>query len=384
MSVGTRMVKQNFWPIIYFFTVTTAIAVIGTPLYIYYFGVSLPEVILFLFYFVVTGLSISAGYHRLYAHATFKAHKIVQFFILFFGAAAVEQSALTWSSGHRDHHRYVDTDKDPYSIKKGFWYAHIGWMTLWKQIPDYTNAKDLLKDKLAMHQHHHYVAWGFVAGILLPVLIGALTGHALGAFILAVCLRLTLVYHSTFSINSICHKFGKSTYDIHSSAKDNWAAALITYGEGYHNFHHHFPTDYRNGVKWYHWDPSKWLIVLLARLGLVRNLQKVSNFSISQAKLHAEKQALNEKLERMSDKSRAIKMKEVLEAHYTLLINRLLAWEKSAKSYQTALSTAIAGVPGEIKAEMVQGLEKARADYQKIRGEWGALAHSLILEATRA
>lgn len=290
MAVGTKMTQKYNWPILWFFGVTTIIGVVGTPWYIYRYGVSVPELALFLFYMVATGLAITVGYHRLLSHNTYKTNRFIQFTLLFFGAAAFEQSGLTWSSGHRDHHRFVDTDLDPYSIKKGFWYAHIGWMTLWHQKPDYNNVKDLLKDKLVMHQHNHYVLWGFVAGIATPIVIGALIGHALGALILAVGLRLTLVYHATFCINSVCHTFGKPTFDIHATARDHWFVAILTYGEGYHNFHHRFPTDFRNGIRWYHWDPSKWVIIILKKLGLAWDLQTVSDETIRQARLAAEKQ----------------------------------------------------------------------------------------------
>lgn len=282
------MIKENNWPVIAFFAITTAGAVIGAPLYIQHFGISLSEVLLFLFFVLATGFAITVGYHRLYAHRAFKANKAVQFLVLFFGSAAFEQSALTWCSGHRDHHRYVDTDLDPYSIKKGFWYAHIGWMTLWKQWPDYRNVKELLGNRLVRHQHHHYVAWGMTAGILLPLLLGALSGHGLGALVFSVCVRLTLVYHATFCINSVCHTFGKATYDIHATARDHWLVAFLTNGEGYHNFHHRFPTDYRNGIRWYHWDPSKWMIALLEKLGLVWNLRRTNDLHVLEAKRAAD------------------------------------------------------------------------------------------------
>lgn len=298
MRVGTKMVRKNSWPIIAFFALTSAGALVGAPLYVHRFGISLSEILLFLFFVAATGMSITAGYHRLYSHRTFKASPIVEFLILFFGAAAFEQSVLDWSSQHRDHHRYVDTERDPYSIKKGFWYAHIGWMTLWKQLPDYGNVKDLLKDKLVMHQHRHYVAWGVTAGILLPLLLGVLSGHALGALIFSVCVRLTLVYHATFCINSVCHVFGKATYDINATARDHWLVAFLTNGEGYHNFHHRFPLDYRNGVRWYHWDPSKWMIALLAKLGLAWDLKKTAALCILQAKLEAENLRINAALKR--------------------------------------------------------------------------------------
>ncbi len=363
MSAGTKMIHKINWPTLIFFSVTTLVAVIGTPLYVIRYGVALPEVILFFFYVGATGLAITVGYHRLYAHSTFKSGPFVQFLALFFGAAAFEQSALTWASGHRDHHRYVDTDKDPYSIKKGFWYAHLGWMTMWQQQPDYTNSRDLLKNKMLMHQHRHYVAWGFGSGVILPVLIGAWTGHALGAFILGVCLRLTFVYHATFCINSVCHTFGKATYDGRASARDNWFAAILTNGEGFHSFHHRFPTDYRNGIRWFDWDPSKWVIWGLSRFGLVSELKKVTDFSILAAVLHAENQDLNDRLAAIQDKARLAPMISVLQLRYESLVRNLSLWEAYAKN------------------GALEKMNQARADFEKARWEWDSSRASKQLAA---
>ncbi len=369
MSIGTKMVRKMNWPIVAFFTVTTAGALVGGPWYYHHFGLSLSEVLLTLFFVLATGLSITVGYHRLFAHSTFKANKAVQFLTLFFGAAAFEQSALTWSSGHRDHHRYVDTDLDPYSIKKGFWYAHIGWMTLWQQFPDYANSKDLLKNKLVMHQHNHYVAWGFGAGVLLPVLIGAMFGHALGALIFAVCARLTFVYHATFAINSVCHTFGKSTYDLHASAKDNWFTALFTNGEGYHNFHHRFPTDYRNGIRWYDWDPSKWVIAGLSRMGWAWDVQTVSKFVILEAKLAAEKQAAFEHIASHGH-PRLAALKEMVHAQHALLTQKLSAWKASVDAHR---------LPKE--AGTRKAVRRARVDFQAAYRAWEVLTDKDALRA---
>jgi stearoyl-CoA desaturase (delta-9 desaturase) len=123
-----------------------------------------------------------------------------------------------------------------------------------------------------------------------PLVVGMMTGHLLGAFLLSVCTRITLVSHSTFCINSVCHTFGKATYDPASSARDHWFVALLTNGEGYHNFHHRFPSDYRNGIRWYHWDPSKWTIQFLAALGLVERLNVSPEDKIQQAKIWAQTQ----------------------------------------------------------------------------------------------
>ena len=119
------------------------------------------------------------------------------------------------------------------------------------------------------------------------MILGVWAGHALGAFILCVCFRTVFVHHGSWCINSVCHTFGKKTYDARSSARDHWLVALITFGEGYHNFHHRFPNDYRNGIKWYHWDPSKWILFLFEKLGLVWKVKRASESRILEAKLKA-------------------------------------------------------------------------------------------------
>ncbi len=279
--------KANWFNII-FIGANTLIALIGGPLYVSHYGLSTSEIFLFLFFVFATGLSITVGYHRLFAHVTFKANALVRFLLLFFGAAAFEQSALAWASQHRSHHQYVDTDADPYNIKKGFFWAHMGWLIYGKHDFYYDNVDDMIRSKLVMHQARHYVLWGVGAGILTPVLIGALMGHALGAFIFAVCVRVTFVYHSTWCINSVCHMFGNATYDPDVSARDHWFVALFTLGEGYHNFHHRFPSDYRNGVRWYHFDPSKWIIFILEKIGFAWNVKRIETSRILEARLAAQ------------------------------------------------------------------------------------------------
>ena len=331
-------VRKLIWTNILFFAVTTLLGVVGTPLYFLHRGVSLFELVLFGFFLLATPLSITMGYHRLYAHMTYKANPLVQFLFLFFGAAAFEQSALKWASQHRTHHQFVDTDKDPYSIKKGFFYAHIGWLIFWKQSAHFDNVPDLQRNRLVMHQHRHYMLWSVASGVLLPVLIGAAAGHALGAFLFAVCLRLTLVYHGTFCINSVCHMFGKATYDIYSSAKDHWFAALITFGEGYHNYHHHFPADYRNGVRWYHWDPTKWLIALLVRVGLASDPKKISSYKILAARLRARHQAAEDTFRKLKEMHPALEaIRQKLQMRYERLKDMLTAWEHHAADYRYSL-----------------------------------------------
>jgi stearoyl-CoA desaturase (Delta-9 desaturase) len=263
---------------------------VGLPAYLFFYGWRLGEFLLFLALFAASSFAITMGYHRFFAHSTYKAGKFIEFLLLFFGAGAYEESALKWSSMHRRHHQYTDTDKDPYNIKRGFFYAHMGWFMFWKQSVDYNNTKDLQRSALVLHQHRHFQAWAFVSGILLPMLYGFFTGNPLGALMWGVAAKICLVGHSAFFINSFAHTFGSRPYDASISARDNWVGAFLTNGEGYHNFHHRFPQDYRNGMRWFHWDPTKWAIWTLSKVGLAWDLKKTSDESIRNAVANTQRQ----------------------------------------------------------------------------------------------
>lgn len=367
--------RKNNWVNITFFAVTTLAGVIGTPIYIYHYGIAAAEVALFLFYFAATGLAITVGYHRLFAHATYKTNRVVRFFLLFFGAAAFQQSALQWSAQHRDHHRYVDTDRDPYSIGKGFFYAHIGWLIFWKHETNYGNVKQLQKDSLIMHQHRYYILWAIGAGIVTPVLIGLLTGHLLGALLIGVGLRLTLVYHTTFFVNSVCHTFGTATYDIDSSARDNWFTALFNFGEGYHNFHHRFAADYRNGVRWYQFDPGKWIIAILEKLGLAWDLRRVSNFRILAARFAGEETQVTRWLSENSDfpSELGTTIQSQVRTRYEDLRAHLLEWETAAQEYHSVLKAQVNNYSKELKQTARRRVTEARASFHESRVDWKAL-----------
>ncbi len=280
--------KQKIrWAGVLFLSITALAGFVGVPFYYLKFGFSKVEWILFWVYFCGALMAITAGYHRLYAHAAYKANPFFQCLVLFFGSAAFEQSALRWASLHRTHHRYVDTQRDPYNIKRGFFYAHMGWIIFEKPVMEYDNSLDLQKNKLVMLQHNSYQKWALVSGLVLPLGIGALTGHFWGVLLLSVGARMALVHHCTFFINSFAHTFGSSNYDPDSSARDNWMGAILTNGEGYHNYHHRFPSDYRNGIQWYHWDPTKWLIWTSSKLGMTSDLLRTPVEKIAEARTYA-------------------------------------------------------------------------------------------------
>lgn len=265
--------RQTRWVGLFLFTGLT-LGSIAALFYIYRYGLTWAEAALFCFYFFATSFSITVGYHRFFSHGSFKAHPAVRFFLLFFGAAAYEQSAIKWSSQHRQHHQFTDTELDPHNSKKGFWFCHIGWIIFYKHVMNRGNVKDLFADRLVKHQHEYYNLWAFTSGVLVPMLIGFAIGRPLGVFLVAVVLRMFLVMNSAFFINSYAHMVGKNQYNEKESARDHWLGAVITLGEGYHSYHHRFPNDYRSGHKRGHWDPSKWVIYTLSRLGLAWDLKR--------------------------------------------------------------------------------------------------------------
>jgi stearoyl-CoA desaturase (delta-9 desaturase) len=288
------------WLISGFLMGTLFLSLTAVPAYLWFFGLDWFQIALFFVMFFACGFSITLGYHRLFSHLTFQAHWSVRFLTLIFGAAAFENSALLWSCEHRTHHKHVDHDEDPYCISKGLFHAHIGWL-MFKLNPDppFDNVPDLKKDPLVMWQHR-YVQWiaVFIAFVV-PSIIGYIWGgwiSALGAFLIAGVLRVVVLQHCTFCINSLCHYLGSRPYSSKCTARDSWIMAIVTMGEGYHNYHHEFQHDYRNGVKPWQIDPTKWLIWTLSKLGLASKLRRVPTEKIVLAELAETQRRLEAKL----------------------------------------------------------------------------------------
>lgn len=277
-----------------FLTGTLGLALLLVPWRLLVARPALGEILTFLAMTFLVGTAISGGYHRLFSHRAYKASWPVRFFFLCVGAAAFENSALKWSSDHRIHHQHVDTDRDPYEIGKGFWYAHWTWAMEAKNLP-ISGVADLEKDPLVRWQHRHHFLIGAVVS-LIPVGIGLATGNVWGYLVWGLLLRIVVNHHTTFLINSAAHMFGSRPYTDRNTARDNWLLAPLTYGEGYHNFHHLWQWDYRNGALWYQWDSTKWLLNVLAWFGLVSGFRRVSASAIQRARLHMEEKRLRERL----------------------------------------------------------------------------------------
>lgn len=258
-----------------FLVLTPVAAVVFTYLWVARDGFDYKQLLLGLFFYFLTGLSVTAGYHRLFSHKAYDAHPLIKFFFLVFGAASFQNSILKWGSDHRRHHFKVDTEEDPYSITEGFFHAHVGWVFLKKNgIVNEKFARDYYNDPLIMWQHKYYLLISVLVGIGLPTLVGGyFLGSYLGGLAIGAFARIVLTHHCTFFINSLCHYIGSTPYTDTNSAKDSWFMALLTFGEGYHNFHHYFQTDYRNGIRWFHFDPTKWLIKSLSLSGLAYKLK---------------------------------------------------------------------------------------------------------------
>ncbi|WP_017444330.1 fatty acid desaturase [Gayadomonas joobiniege] len=320
------------WVNVLVFSVSFLLAATLVPWYAIRYGFTGGEIIAGILCLGYSGMSITAGYHRLWSHKTYQAHAVIRFFYAIGGAFALQNSILHWASDHRNHHKHVDVNgKDPYSAKQGFWFSHIGWMLREYQgenYRNYDNVRDLQKDKIVMWQHKHYLTLVFTTNIGIPLLLGLISGNMLAMFLLAGLLRLVLSHHFTFFINSLAHIWGKQTYSQKHTARDNHWLALLTYGEGYHNFHHTFEYDYRNGIKWWQFDPTKWFIKAASWFGLTSKLRVTPDDRIERVRVA---QHLNSIKSKLSEDDKHSDILALLEQEYELLIEHMNAFYAAQK-----------------------------------------------------
>jgi len=354
---------------------TLVLALVLVPWKLATQGLRLSEVVVFLVMYSLIGLSITVGYHRLFSHRAFQASWPMRLLALLLGAAAFENSALAWCSDHRHHHRFVDdVERDPYPVRRGFWYAHWIWVMEAKDRPR-DSVGDLEQDPLIRWQHRYHF-WIGAAVSALPVLtVGLMTHNVIGQLIIGLLLRIVATHHSTFLINSAAHWFGTQPYTDANSARDNALLAPFTFGEGYHNYHHMWQWDYRNGPRWYQWDPAKWLIAAAAWVGLARGLRRVPDTEIQRARVDMEARRLVAVLA-----ADALQAKSILEAArvrvdgaLSAFQTRLEAWqakkaEWKAKGHANAESRSVLrGEWKEQRAQLRRDLQAAWADWNRAR-----------------
>ncbi|HSZ12985.1 MAG TPA: fatty acid desaturase [Solirubrobacteraceae bacterium] len=250
-----------------------------------------PDLVALAVTYLLTGLGITVGFHRLLTHRSFKTSPALRGVLAALGSAAVEGPVIEWVANHRKHHQFSDEAGDPHSphvdhaagwrgALGGLFHAHVGWILGGDALADEQHyAKDLLADPVVRFVDRTFVLWVAV-GLAFPFALGfALTGSLVGglaALLWGGAVRMFLLHHATFSINSMCHFFGRRSFATGDESRNLSWLALPTLGEAWHNNHHAFPTSARHGLRWWQLDPSAWLIAGLARTGLVWDVIRIT------------------------------------------------------------------------------------------------------------
>ena len=232
-------------------------------------GITARDVVRFLSLFWLRMFGITAGYHRYFAHRSYKTSRVFQFILALLGAFSIQMGALWWASKHRDHHKYSDTPEDSHSPAQfGFWFAHVGWIWSRSKWPcSYDRISDFTKYPELRWLDKHYA----IPGILLGFAVWAIWGWS--AFWFGFCASTVLTWHTTFAINSVAHVLGKQDYVTSDDSRNSWYLALATLGEGWHNNHHYFQSSVRQGFRWWQIDVSFYVLWLLSKVGIVWDLK---------------------------------------------------------------------------------------------------------------
>jgi len=249
------------------------------------------DVIVFVVMYAITGLGITVGFHRHFTHRAFKAKPAVRAALAIAGSAAIEGPIISWVADHRKHHAFSDQEGDPHSphvghgvgwrgALRGLLHAHVGWIFIHTQRGLHTRyAPDLLADPVIAFVHRTFVLW-VAAGLVLPFVLGALIGGSLMAGLTGMLwgglIRMLVLHHATYSINSLCHFFGRRRFETEDESRNLLWLAPFTFGESWHNNHHAFPTSAAHGLGRWEFDISAWVIRGLERLGLVWDVVRVS------------------------------------------------------------------------------------------------------------
>jgi stearoyl-CoA desaturase (delta-9 desaturase) len=255
--------------------------------YMYLYGVGAWEAVFHVSAMFAGGFGITALYHRAWAHNAVNFARPVEYVLATLSTFVMQMPARQWISTHIKHHQHTDHDDDPYNIQRGFWWAHFEWI-IFAPVPPIELPERLTENPVVRWQERYYWPLVVLVNVVLPILISLAVGAPWWGGLLLTMLRIVLMSHAVFAVNSVCHLWGTRPFTKAVSARDVWWFPFVL-GEQYHNYHHAFPRDYRHGVAWFAFDPTKWLIRGLAFLGLANDLQSMSIHGIEQAKARAAK-----------------------------------------------------------------------------------------------
>lgn len=220
--------------------------------------------------YLLTGFGITIGFHRFATHRSFQSNPIVEGVLLALGSMAIEGDVIQWTADHWKHHKHSDRPGDPHSPLEGLWHSHVGWFFKTQRgIPE-QDAKHLLKDPTARFISRTFLFWA-VLGIALPYVVDGWRGVLWGGLV-----RVFITHHITWSVNSVCHQFGRRAFETNDMSHNNWLVGLLGLGEGWHNNHHAFPESAFHGMKWYQIDLSGYIIRLLEMGRLISGVRRVS------------------------------------------------------------------------------------------------------------
>ena len=217
--------------------------------------------------YLISGLGITIGFHRLLTHKSFETSRPLKALLLIMGCMAWESNPIDWASTHIKHHAHSDQEDDPHSPLVSLWHAHIGWLFENADIEGYGSW--LRKDPVVVWVDRSWWLWGLL-GMVIPFAIAGWSGLLWGGLV-----RMCLTHHITWSVNSVCHTFGRRPYNTRDASRNNWLVGLLAFGEGWHNNHHAFPRSAFHGMEWWQFDLSAWLIRMLEASKLVWNVHRV-------------------------------------------------------------------------------------------------------------
>lgn len=232
-------------------------------------AVTWSDLILLLVIYSLVAFGVTVGYHRMLTHRSFKPHPVVKFILLVLGSMAFEGAAIQWAATHIKHHAVSDREGDPHSPVDGFFHAHLGWLFTHPNEDPNVWARHLVKDPIIMFVSKTFLLWAGLS-LVIPFMIGGWQGLIWGGLV-----RMFLTHHVTWSVNSVCHTFGKRDYETNDASRNEWVVGLLAFGEGWHNNHHAFPRSAFHGLRWWQLDFSGLLIAGMEKVGLVTDVYRI-------------------------------------------------------------------------------------------------------------